>query len=159
MRGRACLPRKQPSWVQPRRATHYLHQSTSRFLASAVTRCAQTNSRNHRALPKIQLDSWIRSRRLSDHGDLRDRMNFPRGAAPVFRIAGSDVFRLFGVTGVDVEPAFEFTPAADQLRLQSLFGPVDSLIRGPVAQLRRDLENDLFALRRLFAVRDQKVDV
>lgn len=98
-------------------------------------------------------------RHLSNHCDLRDRMNFPRGGAPVGGFAGGDVFGLFGVADVEVEPAFEFTPVTDQLRAESFFRPIDSLLSGPVAELWRDLQHDLFAFRRTDVSRNQNVDI
>ncbi len=86
-------------------------------------------------------------------------MNFPGRAAPVFRIPGSDVFGFFRMAGIEKEPAFKFTPVSDQLRLQSFFRPIDSLLRSPIAELGRNFQHDVLALRQIFASGDQDVDI
>src|ERR1051325_8389448 len=50
---------------------------------------------------------------LSDNRDLRNRMNLPSSRAPVAGSLRMNVLGFFGVTGVEVQPAFEFTPVTD----------------------------------------------
>src|ERR1051326_5201894 len=49
---------------------------------------------------------------LSDNRDLRNRMNLRSSRAPVAGSLRMNVLGFFGVTGVEVQPAFEFTPVA-----------------------------------------------
>ena len=86
-------------------------------------------------------------------------MNLPGSSAPVSRLSGRRVLSVLRVTDVEVQPAFELTPASDQLCFESLLRPINSLLRRPVSHVWRNLKHDLFFLRRTFPVRNQDVNV
>jgi hypothetical protein len=86
-------------------------------------------------------------------------MNLPRGRAPVFRVARSNVLGFFVMTNVKIKPTFKLNPVPNQLRLQRLFRPIHALRRGPLPEFRRYLEHHVFAFLHTIAPRDQNVNV